>query len=427
MAVSLCGLTGRPGELVRGRWALPVTLPGGGVPEAIPVVIATGRDADAEAPRLLLSANVHGPEYNGLIVAHRVIEWLETAAPSGLLRGTVVVFPNLNPSGHRGGTRWPVFDSGIDPNRQWPDARPLAARDPAVVAGFSNGYSGDMRVPDRADDSTDDPLAQWYARETPSGDSAIAPAWAALQTEWRGVGFDCYLDLHTMGGPLTTPCVYIDRVLYDGDGGPAARTEAEQLLERHKQLCIATGLSILVSGSAAELRSKPSRFFRSTAGSMLQGLRVPSIMIEAGPGHVAEPHHRDAALAACMNAIAWNGNNTAGTYTDVSAIVSVNQNPDDLHREIPYPVVDFGPEGGVVDIRVDAGEAFEVGDTLATVRTMEGELLREIKAELPGFVFTWSEGVTHAGRMELGIVGTPDRSPMLLEWSSLRPSAEAKL
>ena len=144
MAVSLCGLTGRPGELVRGRWALPVTLPGGGVPEAIPVVIATGRDADAEAPRLLLSANVHGPEYNGLIVAHRVIEWLETAAPSGLLRGTVVVFPNLNPSGHRGGTRWPVFDSGIDPNRQWPDARPLAARDPAVVAGFSNGYSGEL-------------------------------------------------------------------------------------------------------------------------------------------------------------------------------------------------------------------------------------------------------------------------------------------
>jgi hypothetical protein len=35
-------------------------------------------------------------------------------------------------------------------------------------------------------------------------------------------------------------------------------------------------------------------------------------------------------------------------------------------------------------------------------------------------VFTWSDGVTHAGRVELGIVGTPDRSPMLLDWSTLQ-------
>ena len=161
---------------------------------------------------------------------------------------------------------------------------------------------------------------------------------------------------------------------------------------------------------------------------MLQGLRVPSVTIEAGPARVAEPHHRDACLAACMNAITWNGNNTEGSYTDVTAIVSVHQHPNDLHREIQYPVVDFGPEGGVVDIRVDAGEAFEMGDTLAVVRTMEGELVREIKAELSGFVFTWADGVTHSGRVELGIVGTPDRSPMLLDWSTLQPAANgAKL
>ena len=84
MTVSLCGITGRAGEVVRGRWALPVTLPAGGEPEKIPVVIATGTSAGHEGddcgPQLLLTANIHGPEYNGLIVAHRIIEWLEEAA-----------------------------------------------------------------------------------------------------------------------------------------------------------------------------------------------------------------------------------------------------------------------------------------------------------------------------------------------------------
>eukprot|EP01045_Picozoa_sp_COSAG04_P038501 COSAG04_NODE_10349_length_784_cov_1.364964_1_plen_103_part_00 len=95
-----------------------------------------------------------------------------------------------------------------------------------------------------------------------------------------------------------------------------------------------------------------------------------------------------------------------------------------------------------------AGGAFSVGDVLATVRTMEGELLQEVKAEIPGFVFDckphdccWhlgcilprvpaiivrtgdSSGVTKSGRVSLGIVGTPDGGPMLLDWAVLLPIA----
>ena len=54
---------------------------------------------------------------------------------------------------------------------------------------------------------------------------------------------------------------------------------------------------------------------------------------------------------------------------------------------------------------------------------MEGERLAEVRAELPGFVFNWASGVTHYGRTSLGIVGTPDGAPMLLEWSALYDSA----
>eukprot|EP01045_Picozoa_sp_COSAG04_P016534 COSAG04_NODE_1387_length_6965_cov_11.221381_8_plen_300_part_00 len=257
--VSLCGLRGEAGHLVRGRWPLALTLPGGGEPEALPLVIATGAGGEggggAAGPKLLLTANIHGPEHNGLIVAHRVIEWLETAAADGSLLGTVVVFPCLNVSGHRAMTRWPDFDEGVDPNRQWPDARPPAARDPKTIAGFSNGYSSDASVPTPVEpDYPGDTLAQYYTPPAQSGDGAIAPAWAALQREWGAVGFDAHIDLHTMGGCLSTPVVYIDRILYDSAGGAAAKAEAARLHERQKALCVATGLSILISGSVAVSR-----------------------------------------------------------------------------------------------------------------------------------------------------------------------------
>jgi hypothetical protein len=41
----------------------------------------------------------------------------------------------------QGSTGKPVAHAA--PNPQWPDARPPAARDPAVAAGGSMGYSGD--------------------------------------------------------------------------------------------------------------------------------------------------------------------------------------------------------------------------------------------------------------------------------------------
>jgi hypothetical protein len=46
-----------------------------------------------------------------------------------------------------------------------------------------------------------------------------------------------------MGGALTAPVVYLDRVLYDPAGGPGARSEAAALLARQEALCMATGLS----------------------------------------------------------------------------------------------------------------------------------------------------------------------------------------
>jgi hypothetical protein len=85
--------------------------------EELEVIIATGT---LPGPKLLLTGNIHGNEINPCIICHRVIEWLETAVTDGSLKGTVVLMPSLNPTGHRAGTRSPSFES-VDPNRFWPD------------------------------------------------------------------------------------------------------------------------------------------------------------------------------------------------------------------------------------------------------------------------------------------------------------------
>ena len=109
-------VVGRPGAVVRGKYPL-IQLETGGT-EELDVIIATGRSPGG--PRLLVTGNIHGNEVNPCIICHRLIEWLESAVTSGELAGTVVVWPSLNPTGHRAGTRSPSYER-VDPNRYWPD------------------------------------------------------------------------------------------------------------------------------------------------------------------------------------------------------------------------------------------------------------------------------------------------------------------
>lgn len=55
-------------------------------------MIITAPDVSADDPRVLISANIHGPEICPTIVAHRLIEQVEAASAAGKLKGTVVVY-----------------------------------------------------------------------------------------------------------------------------------------------------------------------------------------------------------------------------------------------------------------------------------------------------------------------------------------------
>jgi hypothetical protein len=82
MALTLGDVNGVPGEIVHGLHPLIelATAPGAGAGlEELAVVIITAADVSEGDPRVLISANIHGPEICPTIVAHRVIESVEAA------------------------------------------------------------------------------------------------------------------------------------------------------------------------------------------------------------------------------------------------------------------------------------------------------------------------------------------------------------
>jgi predicted deacylase len=59
-----------------------------------------------------------------------------------------------------------------------------------------------------------------------------------------------------------------------------------------------------------------------------------------------------------------------------------------------------------VDYSKNAGDRFEKGDELAVVRTMDGQVVERIHAEMAGWLAGWFEGVAKYPGAALGMVLT---------------------
>ena len=374
--VQLHNIVGEKGAVVRGTTPL-VELATGNT-EPLTCVIATGHEHTT--PRLLVSANIHGNEVNGLIVAHRLIAALEAAVQAKTLVGTVVVYPSLNPTGLRAATRTPSFSS--DANRLWPSQEPKP--DTSSAPG------------DGGDEDEGDPLATFLNWDEPS---AQEQAWSDLLAEWATAGFDYHIDLHTAGTPLNSTWTYLDRVVYNEEDESFTKADAEALYDLTLKMVTVMGCTILLSGSLSLIRSSPAYFFRATSGATHHGLHIPAVTLEAGPHDVAEPAHRDAASAAIHNVMSWSGMLPGTSPIDVSKITPAHLNVNNLHRELSYPIV---RKRGVVDLVVPAGASFAKGDTLANVRSLDGTLLEEICADFDGHVLSWKTGVVRMEGESLG-------------------------
>jgi hypothetical protein len=221
--------------------------------EELAVVIITAADVTPDDPRVLISANIHGPEICPTIVAHRLIEEVEAAMAAGELKGTVVVYPSLNPTGHRAATRYPQFENpdSTDPNRMWPNFNPFANTSGITDAALQ-----------------EDPLKQFYDLEV-TNSKPIEKCWAVLFELWKGAGFCYHLDLHTMGHHLCNPFSYLHPTFYDETDPDFTKEDADELARKMVELHGAIGLSILVEPPPTTYVKNNT--FRTTVGAVLNG------------------------------------------------------------------------------------------------------------------------------------------------------------
>jgi predicted deacylase len=109
---STLGIACPPGHAVSGR--VPVGALPDGTPVTLPIQILHGT---GPGPVVCLTATVHGDERTGLFILHAVVAALDPAR----MRGTVIVFPLVNPLAYISNGRIADLDSsGTNMNRAFP-------------------------------------------------------------------------------------------------------------------------------------------------------------------------------------------------------------------------------------------------------------------------------------------------------------------
>jgi predicted deacylase len=178
--------------------------------------------ADRPGPVVVITANLHGDECTGIGTIHELIR----ALPQQLLRGTVRLYPSLNPAGLMAGTRGFPGDA-LDLNRAFPGTK----------AGTG---------------------AQRHAHRIWTDIVAAEPA--------------ALLDLHTDSGSAIPYCI-VDRVIRGRDSA--------SVNSRCHAMAEATGLTVL--NEYLPERYRRFELDRSLPGALVNGPGVPAITLEVGP------------------------------------------------------------------------------------------------------------------------------------------------
>ena len=198
--------------------------------------------ARAPGPVAVLTANLHGDECTGVGVLHRLRHML----PEILNCGTVHLYPSLNPSGLREGSRGVPGDDR-DPNRSFPGA--------------------------------------------PEGSMAERLAHGAFQ-DIMGRGPDLLVDLHT-DALRAMPYAILDRVVRG-----AGKREIDA---RCHELALASGLTVL--HEYPRPRYLRYNLDHSLPGSLVNGPGVAAVTLEVGPRRALDPVSVDTALTATLGVL----------------------------------------------------------------------------------------------------------------------------
>lgn len=164
---------------------IQVDLPSGG---EIPIVrrrFVGGVDAHGPGRRVAIVAGIRGDAPEGIRVAHQVGSFLE--GHEDALRGTVDIYPCLNPLGaHRGTRLWPFFD--VDLNRLFPGRPEGHPPDRVAWALCENVAGADQVIEVRGARPAfrEAPQAHVRARDTGSAELAMNANVAVVWTRTPG-------------------------------------------------------------------------------------------------------------------------------------------------------------------------------------------------------------------------------------------------
>jgi predicted deacylase len=298
-----------------------VTLPARG--QELTVVTLTPNEARPPGRTVAICANVHGDECTGLGAVLKLVSLLDRSP----LRGTVHLYPTLNPQGLERRTR-KVPEDDQDLNRLFP------------------------------------------------GDPEGAPSERLAYAIWTDLCArrpDCLIDLHADStGAL--PYALLDRAT-SLRGGARSALEAST-----RALADAAGLTVL--HEYPEERYARFRLDRSLSGAVLNRLQIPAVTLEAGPRLTLDAEAVDMVVDAVTRMLAHLG---LVDPRDGAHPTRVDGGP---WRRDSGP---RASTSGVLVPVARPGTLLARGDLVAEVRALSGGLLEELTAEAHGFVVSHAE------------------------------------
>jgi len=351
----------RPGKISYGTYE-GVALPSGGY-DALPVIIARGVE---DGPTLWVTAGIHGPEYTGISVIHRLI----TPDLVRSLHGTLVALPTLNPAGLRTGSRTAYYASNVDPNRLFP------------VRGAASG----------PETSPLNPLEAVYKR--------------LFETLSESASF--LIDLHNFS-PGSLPFALRDPIFYR-DGRD--RVAAQRLQTRIGEMLAVFGHTIVNEFVSTDYLRKA--LHRSVSGAALNSARIPAFTVELGGYMSVDPAIVNAAVVGIRNVMRWGGMLTdePEAITDIRVL-----NPAYPIRRMQHP---FAPAAGIVQYLVKVGETLINGDTVARLTDIYGRPLGKndgcIVTDYDGYVLGLSIGAVCYQNDSLLSLAVRDESDLILPY-----------
>ena len=310
----------------------------GGPPRQLPVITIT---AAKTGPRVVITANVHGDEVTGIGVIHALKQELD----STLLKGSVLLYPTLNPVGLASMTRT-IPPDGRDLNRLFP------------------------------------------------GDAKGAPTDRHARILWEDLvrhRADLLIDLHA-DSPLSIPYTIVDRAVH-------LRQRAREKLEKRTfELAESTGLTVL--REYREPQYTNFKLDKSLTGAVMNHQRIPTMTIESGPRlHLCE--NAVATTTESVFSVLRTLKMLKGTPSLHTTKVAGGP-----WRRSPGP---RASNAGVLVPLIRPGSAIKTGQILAEIRSLTGNSVEKIRCRENGILISLPERVWVSPGNAVGTLAVPDR------------------